>query len=174
MSLPAFGKQPPGIRSILTETLEDDICGRLLEDIVFLTLSKEFSGGAYDVSKYRDAAGGEYDVVVKDPQAMQAAVLEVKHAKTKHESQRRHMVNAEMEQEFTEQTGYAIREKCVLYNGPTEPGRTDGIRYVNVSEFLTDTDGFLQQLFAGHASPGEGQDGQDNAPEEHGDDTLRD
>jgi hypothetical protein len=149
MSLEAFEKQSAKVRNALTETLENDICGGLLEDIVFLELSKDLSGENLSVTKYRDAAGGEYDAVVKDRQSMQAVVLEVKHAKTKHESQRRHMVNAEMEQEFTEHTGCAIRGKCVLYNGPTEDRLVDGVWYVNVSEFLLDAPEILQRLFQG-------------------------
>jgi predicted AAA+ superfamily ATPase len=149
MSLPAFGKQPPNVRKILMDTLEDDICGRMLEDIVLLELLKDLEGSALAASRYRNASGGEYDIVVKDRNTMQAIAIEVKHSGAKHMSQRRHLSDPEMEKDFTESTGYRLLDKAILYNGPSEEEKTDGVWYLNVSDFLIHAQGAIRNLFSG-------------------------
>jgi predicted AAA+ superfamily ATPase len=131
--------------------LKEDICGGILEDIVFYqtTLSaKEFNvtGDTIRVTKYRDVSDREIDVLVKNLSTRTSVAIEVKLSDKCVKDQCKHLNDEEFCKNIENATGTHIINKIVLYRGKTRFSEEFKIVYINVEEFLCKTQKYLESL----------------------------
>lgn len=116
------------VKYITTKLLED-VKGRMLEDIVTLTLAKNKE---YDVFKFI-ADEGEIDIVKVNKTTSEVELFEVKHSDKIIVQQQRHLVNKDINEVIEYRYGKII-SRNVIYKGKSQ---TQGeINYINVEEFL--------------------------------------
>lgn len=117
-------------RHRILERLLNEIRGRMMEEIVLLETKIAYP--QKKVFKLQFAVG-EYDMVVFDPKEISCKIYEVKYSKEQVPEQYRHL-NDEKKCAMTSHRYGDIKEKCVIYRG--ESATIDGIRYLNVEEYL--------------------------------------
>lgn len=131
----------------ILKKLEEDICGGILEDIVLYQTSRTLMNADvsndYLVSKYRqNAVNKEFDVYMADYRSRTACVIEVKLSKECDRHQIRHLEDEQFCKDFEVKTGFAIKNKVVLYNGETilnpfsEANLENQVLYLNVEDYL--------------------------------------
>ena len=117
-------------RNYVTERILSDVRGRMMEDIVLL--ETKMAKPNCEVFKVVFAKG-EFDMVVFDPEKANCSIYEIKHSTKAVPEQYKHLADetkcGETEFRFGNITG-----KYVIYRG--ESHETNGIRYVNVEEYL--------------------------------------
>lgn len=118
-------------RNRVTERILNDIRGRMMEDIV--VLETKIAKPDCEVFKLVFATG-EFDMVVFEPENECCNIYEVKHSTEVVANQYRHLVDDEKCNETEFRFG-DIKGKYVIYRGETCD--VDGIRYVNVEEYLS-------------------------------------
>lgn len=126
----------------ILKKLDADICGRMMEDIVFYELSKQYP--ELHVSKYRNAFGNEIDVILTDFVNKKSVALEIKYSDKADTRQIRHLTNAEFLQEVQECTGIGVTKKVVVYRGESIKSE---IPYINVEDLLCNVN-TIRTLFA--------------------------
>ena len=119
-------------RNFVTERILSDIKGRMMEDIVLLETKTAFP--QREVFKLVFASG-EFDMVVFDPSACSCSVYEIKHSTEVVPNQYRHLTDEDKCRETEFRFG-KITGKYVIYRGETRD--VEGIRYINVEEYLTE------------------------------------
>lgn len=125
-----------------TKIIDEDIRGRMLEDIITIDLSigpTRLDG--WEASKYT-TVGGEYDLVLSNYREGRSAVYEIKHSSEQDDRQTKHLKSKSLAQDFVHQYGTEIVKKGVIYNGATLPEQ-DGIQYINISDFLKEPGKYL-------------------------------
>lgn len=131
----------------ILKKLEEDICGGILEDIVLYqtsrTLMNNDISSDYLVSKYRqNSVNKEFDVYMADYKSKTACAIEVKLSKDCNKHQIRHLEDEQFCKDFETKTGFAIKNKVVLYNGKTflnpfgETNPEKQVLYLNVEDYL--------------------------------------
>ena len=136
-------------RERVLERVMGDIEGRMMEEIVRVETKMAATGK--DVFKLGFTVG-EFDMVVRDCDARTCDVFEVKRSDKIVAGQYRHLVDAE-KCAMTEHSFGRITGKYVIYRG--EAAESDGIRYLNVEEYLKslgDADGGYGYLHGGRAA----------------------
>lgn len=128
---PSFAGEGRRTRRLVSQTILDDVRGRMLEDVVLFETVRALPP-SHEAFKLEFAVG-EYDMVVYDGESDTCDVYEVKHAQTRHPSQRRFLQDAGC-QAACERTVAPIRRRIVLYRG--EPCVEDDIAYENVTDYL--------------------------------------
>lgn len=132
-------------RNAITQKLEQDICGGILEDIVLYQTIQSLKNeqNTFLVSKYREElTGKEFDVFVANLAQNKSCIIEVKLSKEKDAHQVRHLTDSDFCQKFEKLTGTKINSKIVLYNGKTcfdpykEKLLSNKVIYLNVSDYL--------------------------------------
>lgn len=136
-------------RAEILKKLDSSICGGILEDIVFLELSKRLCAGRplesqYMVTKYTNEYGQEADIVLLDFGAKAAAAIEVKLSGQQDKEQLRHLLDEGFCEEIEKKTGFPLVGKMVVYCGRT--GELLGIPYVNAEDFLQSSENIAMQL----------------------------
>lgn len=133
-------------RDIL-QKLESDICGGILENIVYYQIVNELSDNKdMSVTKYTSIDGKEIDVLINDFERKSSIALEVKLSDKIKESQTRHLLNEQFCKEVeTKSTGIPITSKAVIYMGKTKSNRE--VSYINAEEFLTNVKGQIERLY---------------------------
>lgn len=139
-----------GQQKQILQKLESDICGGILEDIVFGQLAREFEASRWqdrtqEVTKYRNFANKEIDVLVLDYDKEAVFALEVKLSGEKSGNQRKRLLNKGFCAEIEEKAGMAIANKAVVYlggNGESD----DGVLYINAEDFLKQSKEIVQVL----------------------------
>ena len=119
-------------KDLVTETILNDVRGRMLEDIVWLE-TKLSIGENKRVFKLSFAAG-EFDMVIYDPLTDTHEAYEIKHSDKIVEAQYRHLINQENIDKAEHRFG-KITKRCVLYKGENTK-LENGIEYQNVEEYL--------------------------------------
>ena len=117
-------------RNYVLDRTRSHITGRMMEDIVLLETALARPKKQVFVLQFTI---GEYDMVVFDPAAASCEIYEVKHSTEITPEQYRHLIAPE-KCAMTEHRYGSITGKYVLYYGETRD--VDGIRYVNVEEYL--------------------------------------
>ena len=117
-------------RKYIIERLLSEIRGRMMEEIVLL--ETKIAKPGKKVFKLQFAIG-EFDMVVHDPKALTCEIYEVKYSKVRVPEQYRHITNEE-KCAMTEHRYGEITGRYVIYRG--QSGDTDGVRYLNVEEYL--------------------------------------
>jgi len=117
-------------RNYVLDRIRSEIMGRMMEDIVLLETALTNPKKQVFVLQF---AVGEFDMVVFDPAAASCEIYEIKHSAEIVPEQGRHLIDAE-KCSMTEHRYGPIKKKTVLYRGATQD--VDGIRYVNVEEYL--------------------------------------
>ncbi|MBQ8796453.1 MAG: AAA family ATPase [Clostridia bacterium] len=117
-------------RNYVTERILSDVRGRMMEDIVLL--ETKMAKPNCEVFKVVFAKG-EFDMVVFDPEKANCSIYEIKHSTKAVPEQYKHLAD-ETKCEETEFRFGNITGKYVIYRG--ESHETNGIRYVNVEEYL--------------------------------------
>lgn len=110
--------------------------GAMLEDAIMLDTL--YSSDGLQVFKYRidssDIPGLEYDMVLRDPNTKECAVVEIKHTKTRDESQLKAFRNTLFNDRFQSEVG-KICKKIILY-GDEYYKTVDNIHYENFEKWL--------------------------------------
>lgn len=134
----------------ILDKLESDICGGILEDIVYYQLSKDYSSRDVKVLKYNNMRGQEVDVLLEDLNAAKSVAFEIKFSdQVNEDSQLKHLVNDDFCAELEAKTGTKIINKVVLYRGESITPQSDAL-YLNVEDFLLHTDEYMKKLSAIH------------------------
>lgn len=126
------------MRRDFARRLDETIKGRIMENIVFLDLTKnEEVSARYQVTTYCNTLGThEFDVVLFDKEKDDAIILEVKHSDDfAPVYQARHLYDEDACAEFEQKTGMKIVGKGVVYRGDTRYYAA-GIQYVSVDAML--------------------------------------
>lgn len=119
-------------RKVVTERILNEIKGRMLEDIVLIETA--MANPEKEVFKLQ-FADGEYDMVVFDNENGGCSIYEIKYSTVVDPNQYRHLTDREKSEKTAFRYG-GIEGKYVLYRGETHD--VDGIKYVNVEEYLRD------------------------------------
>lgn len=117
-------------RNYVLDRIRSEIMGRMMEDIVLLETTMANPKKQVFVLQF---AVGEFDMVVFDPAAAACEIYEIKHSTEIVPEQARHLLDPE-KCAMTEHRYGPIEKKTVLYRAATQD--VDGIRYVNVEEYL--------------------------------------
>ena len=117
-------------RNFVLDRIRTEIMGRMMEDIVLLETALAQPKKQVFVLQF---AVGEFDMVVFDPVAASCEIYEIKHSTEIVPEQTRHLTDPQ-KCAMTEHRYGPITGKYVLYRGATQD--VDGIRYVNVEEWL--------------------------------------
>ena len=117
-------------RNYVLDRIRSEIMGRMMEDIVLLETAQANPKKQVFVLQF---AVGEFDMVVFDPAAASCEIFEIKHSTEIVMEQVRHLIDQE-KCAMTEHRYGPITRKTVLYRGTTQ--NVDGIRYINVEEYL--------------------------------------
>lgn len=133
-------------RELIFKTIDNDIKGGILEDIVFYQLSAELDGKSRDIAvmKYCNADNKEIDIVVFDFAAQSVCLIEVKHSSVQTEGQIKNLCDPELCAEIERKAGLPIVNKAVVYLGKS--GEFNGVLYINVEEFLCHSQEVLQKM----------------------------
>lgn len=135
----------PVMNAILRK-LDEDVRGRILEDIVSLQTARTFSGRNYDIETVRNnATGQEADLVVSDFRNMRCAAFEVKHSSSAVSEQWKHLSSEDFCRYIESHTGVPVMAKAVIYTGRSR--KTKDGAYINVEEYLKDPERMLERLF---------------------------
>lgn len=127
--------------------LEENIKGKILEDIVFIELSKNLSNmKKLDISKF-SSLNGEFDVVVTDYSSNKSILFEVKHSEKIVKRQAAHLRSNEACDEFWRKYHTLIAAKVVIYMG--QNAIDDDVIYLNAENFLKNSLRFTELLFGG-------------------------
>ncbi|MCD8325202.1 MAG: AAA family ATPase [Lachnospiraceae bacterium] len=117
-------------RNQILERILSEIKGRMMEDIILLETSLAFPDRQVFQLQF---AIGEFDMVIFDPATLSCEIFEIKYSKEVIPNQYRHLINqeklADTEHRFGKITG-----RYVIYRG--ERTQTEGIKYLNVEEYL--------------------------------------
>ena len=117
-------------RNRATERILTEVKGRMMEDIVLL----ETQMARKDAQVFHlQFAVGEFDMVVFHPQTAACEIFEIKHSVEIVPEQTRHLRDEKKCADTASRFG-TITGKYVIYRGATQD--VDGIRYVNVEEYL--------------------------------------
>ena len=118
-------------RGVLERVL-DTVRGYMMEDIVLL--ETKLAKPRFDVFQVQFAAG-EFDMVVHDPKSLTCSIYEIKHSRQAVPQQCVHLKN----EDYCAMTSHRfgrITGRYVIYRG--DETVSDGIRYLNVEEYLKD------------------------------------
>ena len=118
-------------RKVVTERILNEIKGRMLEDIVLIETA--MANPDKEVFKLQ-FADGEYDMVVFDSKNGGCSIYKIKYSMVVDSNQYRHLSDREKAEKTAFRYG-DIEGKYVLYRGETHD--VDGIKYVNVEEYLS-------------------------------------
>ena len=125
-------------RKRVTTRIQDEIKGRMMEDIVLL--ETKLSKRKCEVFKLQFAVG-EFDMVVFYPEESCCEIYEVKHSKEVVQQQCRHLLDRKKCEETAFRYG-VIRGKYVIYRGEDTslknifPDAEEDISYLNVEKYL--------------------------------------
>ena len=118
-------------RAIVTNTILEEVSGRMLEEIVLLETKKCMPEGKRVFKLVFPV--GEFDMVIADEESLTCEVYEVKHTDKIFEAQYKNLIDDE-KCAATEHEYGTITKKTVLYQG--ENTVINGIEYRNVAEYL--------------------------------------
>lgn len=117
-------------RNRASERILTEVKGRMMEDIVLLETQVARKGKEVFHLQF---AVGEFDMVVFHPQTASCEIYEIKHSAEIVPEQTRHLRDEKKCADTASRFG-TITGKYVIYRGKTQD--VDGIRYVNVEEYL--------------------------------------
>lgn len=142
----AFGEFTLPQREKILETLDNDIKGGILEDIIFYQLSVENKDDKnIEILKYHNAQSQEIDAVIYDRSSKSICLIEIKHSNEQVEGQRKHLCNEPLCTEIVSKAGVPIANKVVIYLG--ENGQSDdGVLYINAEDFLKQSKEISREL----------------------------
>lgn len=126
----AFNDLSLAERNYVLDRIRNEIMGRMMEDNVLLETALAQPKKQVFVLQF---AVGEFGMVVFDPAAASCEIYEIKHSAEIVPEQTRHLTDPQ-KCAMTEHRYGPITGKYVLYRGATQD--VDGIRYVNVEEWL--------------------------------------
>ena len=117
-------------RAYILERILSEVKGRMLEEIILL--ETKIAKPQKQVFKLQFSTG-EFDMVVADKNTLSCEIYEIKYSKEIVEKQYQHLTDVK-KCEDTEFRFGEIKGKYVIYRGETT--EIDGIKYVNVEEYL--------------------------------------
>ena len=125
-----FSTLPPSLRERVIERVNSTVEGRMMGDQVLLETKT-----AYPEKKVFQLQfpAGEFDMVIYSPGTNTSEIYEIKYSRGIYPEQYRHLTDEEKCRE-TESCYGKITAKSVIYRGETTS--RDGIRYINVEEYL--------------------------------------
>ncbi len=120
-------------RSMVTERILEEVRGRMMEDILLLESTRALGrkGRAFKLQ----FPAGEFDMVTIREGERGCRIFEIKHSNKIVPAQYRFLMDEEMCARTEHRFG-PILEKTVLYRGKSTCLEKEGIRYLNVEEYL--------------------------------------
>ncbi len=120
-------------RSTVTERILEEVRGRMMEDILLLESTRALGrkGRAFKLQ----FPAGEFDMVTIREGERGCRIFEIKHSNKIFPAQYRFLLDEEMCARTEHRFG-PILEKTVLYRGKSTCLEKEGIRYLNVEEYL--------------------------------------
>lgn len=106
------------------------IMGRMIEDLVLL--ETKIASPGKEVFQLQFAVG-EFDMVIHDPETLTCEIYEIKRSREVVPGQYAHLIDSEKCAETEHRFG-RITGKYVIYRG--DPTVSEGIRYLNIEEYL--------------------------------------
>ncbi len=125
-----FSTLSPSLRERVIERVNSTVEGRMMEDQVLLETKTAYP--EKKVFQLQFPAGG-FDMVIYSPGTNTSEIYEIKYSRGIYPEQYRHLTDEEKCRE-TENCYGRITSKSVIYRGETTTA--DGIRYINVEEYL--------------------------------------
>lgn len=132
----AFGKADKRTKALVKEIIEEDVSGKILEEIVLLETQQRIlqNNLNFEVGKI-SFVDGEIDMYVFDSDKCVCDLFEIKHSKEINSKQQRHLLNEEKLAKVKSYFG-EVGSLNVIFRGPSTI-LDNGIRYINAEEFLT-------------------------------------
>ena len=127
----------------ITKKLKEDICGRILENIVFHSIAVNLSDDCR-IKKYSSINGKEIDAVISNLASKTSTLIEVKLSDKQSKEQVKHLTDNEFCNEIEKKTGTKIINRVVIYSGTS--GNNDGIVYLGAEQFLCNTEQYTKQF----------------------------
>lgn len=127
-----FSSSSEAEKKLATDKILEDVCGRLMEEIVLLETAKA-SPKTKRVFKLL-LGRGEFDMVIYDSQNNSCELYEIKHSNKVVPEQYHVLLDSERCQEAERRFG-SIAKRCVLYCGE-DYETNDGVIYLNVEKYL--------------------------------------
>ena len=133
----------------ILQKIKEDICGGILEDIVFYQLSVMYKDNSdIQVIKYRNSANQEIDVLLENLKTRESIAFEIKFSDESFvEGQAKHLMNEEFLKDVKNNTGTDIIWKIVLYEGKSEYAEKNNIFYLNTDYFLCRSESIIKYMF---------------------------
>lgn len=150
----------PSERKAFVRRLDDTVKGRMMEDILFVDLSKdEDIASVYQVATYhKNTTGAEYDITLTNTDTDEVILLEVKHSSQYVPAfQARHLLQKEACATLEEDWHVKISGKAVIYRGENQYFG-QGVSYWNVADFLDNPKQCLQNIQGYYRMAQEGLD----------------
>lgn len=132
MKDPMFASASEGDKQLATNKILEDVCGRLMEEIILLETMKSLPKTRRVFKLLLDR--GEFDMVIYDSTTNTCELYEIKHSKRIVPEQYRVLLDKNRCQ-ATEKRFGKIAKRCVLYCG-TDYELDNGIRYQNAESYL--------------------------------------
>lgn len=136
-----FGNYTDAEQKAILAKLKSDICGGILEDIIYYQSVRNLSDNAdCRIEKYRkNTTGQEIDVLIEDFEKCSTVAIEVKLSDKYAENQMNHLLNDEFCSEIESKTGIPIINKLVVYLGATNYISEKNVIYLNAEDYLSHT-----------------------------------
>jgi len=152
MSEDIFGNYTDTEQEEILEKLKSDICGGILEDIIFYqSITNLRNNPDCHVTKYRNKTSGqEVDVLIEDFNKCSVVAIEVKLSDQYAEQQMKHLLNQEFCSEIESKTGLVIANKVVVYRGENDYISDKGVIYLNAEDYLSNTEEIIEILTDEH------------------------
>lgn len=127
-----FSSSSEAEKKLVTDKILEDVCGRLMEEIVLLETEKALpkSKRVFKLLLSR----GEFDMVIYDSQTNSCELYEIKHSNKIVPEQYHVLLDPERCKEAERRFG-SISKRCVLYCGEDYETK-DGVIYLNVENYL--------------------------------------
>lgn len=152
MSEDLFGNYTDTEQEDILEKLKSDICGGILEDIIFYqSITNLKNNPDCHVTKYRNKTSGqEVDVLVENFNKCSVVAIEVKLSDQYAEQQMKHLTNQEFCKEIEAKTGLVIANKVVVYRGSNDYIPEKSVIYLNAEDYLSHTEELIDVLTDEH------------------------
>lgn len=126
------------VQDFVLSRMEENVKGHILEEMIYYQLmTDEKINQQYTVGRHRDRYGfTEVDCLLIDRDTKDIILMEVKHSKTRHDNQVRHLLNEDgVCRPIERRYGGKVVGKAVIYRGQNFKAK-NGVFYTHAENFL--------------------------------------
>lgn len=132
--------------------LKEDICGGILEDIVFYQLAitvDNLCGNTNDIIIDRYQGNKETGIMIEDLVNQSTLLIEVRFSDKPIKEQLKQLIDTELCNNIEAETGTAITNKLLLYRGKSFFENSCNVLYFNAETLLINTEDIIGKLLGG-------------------------